>query len=151
MSTEFIDGKMIADSTVCKDKLDNDANAKLCKVDNITASSLGLGNVKNVDQTNAANLSSGYVPVGRFGGGSPTASTFLRGDHMLANPIILPNVYEVGSYTLVSNYVPVGTTISGANYSIGAGTWRCMGSAYFSQQIGESSVNIYFSIVMRIS
>lgn len=40
----------------------------------LSAGDVGLGNVKNVDQTNAANLSSGYIPAARFQTGSIPAS-----------------------------------------------------------------------------
>ena len=48
---------------------------------------VGLANVANVDQTNAANLASGTVPIGRLGAtGTPSTSTFLRGDNTWAAP-----------------------------------------------------------------
>lgn len=55
----------------------------------LTASDVGLGNVKNLDQTNAANLTSGTIPSGRYGIASIPASAiignglstnYLRGD-----------------------------------------------------------------------
>jgi hypothetical protein len=42
---------------------------------------VGLGNVANVDSTNAANLASGVVPVARLGSGTANATTYLRGDN----------------------------------------------------------------------
>jgi hypothetical protein len=55
----------------------------------LTKSDVGLGNVQNVDQTNADNLITGTVPTGRFGNatipvssiiGNGNVATFLRGD-----------------------------------------------------------------------
>ncbi|WP_146133091.1 beta strand repeat-containing protein [Arcticibacter pallidicorallinus] len=55
----------------------------------LTASDVGLGNVKNLDQTNAANLTTGTIPSGRYGTASIPASSiignglvnnYLRGD-----------------------------------------------------------------------
>jgi len=55
----------------------------------LTKSDVGLGNVLNVDQTNATNLTSGTIPAARFGSatipvsaivGNGNAATFLRGD-----------------------------------------------------------------------
>ena len=55
----------------------------------LTASDVGLGNVKNLDQTNAANLTAGTIPSGRYGVasipasaiiGNGLANNFLRGD-----------------------------------------------------------------------
>lgn len=55
----------------------------------LTKSDVGLGNVQNVDQTNADNLTSGTIPAARFGNatipvsaivGNGNAATFLRGD-----------------------------------------------------------------------
>lgn len=55
----------------------------------LTKSDVGLGNVKDVDQTNATNLTSGTIPAARFGSasipvsaivGNGNAATFLRGD-----------------------------------------------------------------------
>ncbi len=55
----------------------------------LTKSDVGLGNVQNVDQTNATNLISGTIPAGRFASatvpvnaiiGNGDATTYLRGD-----------------------------------------------------------------------
>ena len=57
----------------------------------LTKSDVGLGNVQNVDQTNAVNLTSGTIPAARYGSstipvsalaasGTPSTSTYLRGD-----------------------------------------------------------------------
>jgi hypothetical protein len=55
----------------------------------LTKSDVGLGNVQNVDQTNASNLISGTIPAGRFASatipanaiiGNGDATTYLRGD-----------------------------------------------------------------------
>jgi hypothetical protein len=55
----------------------------------LTKSDVGLGNVQNVDQTNATNLISGTIPTGRFASatvpvnaiiGNGDATTYLRGD-----------------------------------------------------------------------
>jgi len=55
----------------------------------LTKNDVGLGNVQNVDQTDAANLISGNIPTGRFGNatipvssiiGNGNVATFLRGD-----------------------------------------------------------------------
>jgi hypothetical protein len=55
----------------------------------LTKTDVGLANVQNLDQTNAANLTSGIIPAARFGSasipvgaiaGNGNAATFLRGD-----------------------------------------------------------------------
>lgn len=46
----------------------------------LTKNDVGLGNVQNVDQTNATNLSSGTVAPARLGTGTASSSTYLRGD-----------------------------------------------------------------------
>jgi len=55
----------------------------------LTKTDVGLGNVKNVDQTDASNLTKGTIPAGRFGSstipvsaivGNGNAATYLKGD-----------------------------------------------------------------------
>lgn len=62
----------------------------------LTKSDVGLGNVKDVDQTNAANLTSGAIPAGRFASatvpvnaiiGNGDATTYLRGDGTWGAPV----------------------------------------------------------------
>lgn len=48
----------------------------------LTKADVGLGNVANVDTTNASNLASGTVPVAQLGAsGTANTTTFLRGDN----------------------------------------------------------------------
>jgi len=62
----------------------------------LTKSDVGLGNVQNVDQTNATNLISGTIPAGRFASatvpvnaiiGNGDATTYLRGDGTWGAPV----------------------------------------------------------------
>jgi hypothetical protein len=63
----------------------------------LTKSDVGLGNVQNVDQTNATNLISGTIPAGRFASatvpvnaiiGNGDATTYLRGDGTWGAPVV---------------------------------------------------------------
>ena len=46
----------------------------------LTKSQVGLGNVQNIDTTNAANISSGVISTARLGSGTADSTTYLRGD-----------------------------------------------------------------------
>ena len=50
----------------------------------LTKTQVGLGNVLNLDQTDASNLSSGLVDPTLLGTGTPTSATYLRGDSFFA-------------------------------------------------------------------
>jgi hypothetical protein len=53
-------------------------------VSGITKAMVGLGNVANVDQQNASNLTSGTVATARLGSGTADSATYLRGDNTWA-------------------------------------------------------------------
>jgi hypothetical protein len=47
----------------------------------ISKSSIGLGNVPNVDCTNASNISTGTLATARMGSGTANSASYLRGDN----------------------------------------------------------------------
>jgi hypothetical protein len=72
---------------------------------------VGLGNVANVDQQNASNLTSGTVGTARLGSGTANSSTFLRGDGSWQTPPA-PTI-TTGQQTFTSNgtfTIPSGVT-----------------------------------------
>ena len=90
----------------------------------LTKSDVGLANVKDVDQTNAINLTSGAIPAGRFASatipvsaivGNGNAATFLRGDGTWGTPVVGSSVASGISTTAIPGVsgTNVQTTLEG--------------------------------------
>jgi hypothetical protein len=83
----------------------------------LAKSDIGLANVQNVDATNASNLSSGTVALARLGTGTPSATTYLRGDNSW-QPAVTSVSGRSGAVTLtktdvgLSNVQNVDTTVA---------------------------------------
>jgi hypothetical protein len=130
----------------------------------LTKTDVGLSNVANVDQQNAANITSGTVATARLGTGTANSSTFLRGDQTWASvSASVPSTYgEVGTYTFGKhNTSPVAAsgTVSGSNLVSAAitstGTWAAPtpGSAFsgtwrnmLNQSISSSNVGLWVRV-----
>ncbi len=67
-----------SDFAIFDNKLDPNGDGSL--LTDMTKDQVGLAEVQNLDQTNADNLSSGMVAPTLLGTGTPTSSTYLRGD-----------------------------------------------------------------------
>ena len=82
---------------------------------------VALGNVQNVDQQNATNLTYGTVATERLGSGTANSITFLRGDQSYARPALdaLANV-SISSPADGQPLVYTGTTVTiGGTYTVG--------------------------------
>jgi hypothetical protein len=86
---------------------------------------VGLGNVANVDTTNASNISSGTLGTARMGSGTANSSTFLRGDGSWQTPTS-SNIYTSDGTLSGARTVTMsgnGLTFTGGQTTIkGAGT-----------------------------
>ena len=83
---------------------------------------VGLGNVQNVDQRNASNLTSGTVPTARLGSGTANSNTFLRGDGTWAVPADDVEAFAVGAYTFAVN--SAGSTLYANDVVSGSGLFK---------------------------
>jgi hypothetical protein len=137
----------------------------------LTAADVGLGNVANVDQQNASNLTSGTVGTARLGSGTADATTYLRGDQtwqtISSTP---PTTYgAVGTYIFAAaiggGAIASGGTIAGSNLRPAAvadgtagdntsadihfggsalsGTWRLMGDAVNASSASAGKASLW--------
>jgi hypothetical protein len=114
---------------------------------------VGLGNVANVDTTDAGNISSGTMGTARLGSGTASSSTYLRGDQTWATVTGPTTQGAVGTYALIRNPGPSGVssggTMSNGNAFVNfgstgtpsfsgtpSGTWRNMGPSVGSGEFG---------------
>ena len=122
-------------------------NIKDYIVSSITPTSLGLGNVVNVDTTNASNLTSGTVPTARLGSGTADNTTYLRGDNTWATisaggKIWIPN-QTTGMPTYYSTLeLAVTSSVSGDTIYVNPGTYTVTTTA--TNGLAKSGVNWYF-------
>lgn len=96
----------------------------------LNSTAVGLGNVQNVDQTNASNLTSGTVGTARLGSGTANASTVLYGNGTWG---AIPNAPGSSSSVSYASGTPYATTTTYAKVDFGttdpsitlgsAGTW----------------------------
>lgn len=84
-----------------------------------------IGTGTQVSALNAANLSSGTVPVARLGSGTASTTTFLRGDSTWATPsgggAASTNFGDIGTYAVLIN---VSTTNLAVNGTIAGSSLR---------------------------
>jgi hypothetical protein len=108
---------------------------------------LGLGNVQNVDQTNADNITSGTLDIARVASGTPDGTKFVRDDGVLAvPPATIPTAYGAVNTYAFSNtngqVVAGGSTVTNLPGAL-SGTWRNMSSI--------SASTSQFALFVRIS
>jgi hypothetical protein len=99
----------------------------------IVKSDVGLGNVANVDTTNASNISSGTLPAGRTNGhmnGEPGTGSAAAGEVGEYNEGILTS----GSATALTT----GTAKTVTSITLSAGDWDVSGIVYFSTAASTS-------------
>lgn len=117
---------------------------------------VGLGNVLNLDQSNAANITSGTINVARLGSGTANSTTFLRGDNAWVSlNSNLETIYQhkyLSSYTSWTNALStIGSTptVLIVNTTMTFSADVTLPNTLKLQVEGENTINIASGVVVN--